>query len=122
MKIVKRNGEVVQYDVEKIRRAIEKANEEPLSVYEELCSQIMEKLIAEEISVKSVRGILHICKQKKLLQQKIEDVKFIINKSKFLKELGKFAYDIAIEVISSLIATLILTAILIRNEKSLIIA
>ena len=74
MKIIKRDGTIVDYDPEKIRIAIGKANNE-----------VSKKEIATEVDINNIIGYIEYLKKSRIL---VEDIQDIIEKK--LMELGKY--------------------------------
>lgn len=117
MKIIKKDGTEVKYDREKIKLAIEKANSEcaSQSIVDRIVDSVINDLTENVAELVKVNCENFIGKSRKWMKSQLQECKYMICRSKLLKLLCKFAYDVAVGVIASLISTLILTAILIKS-------
>lgn len=122
MKVIKKDGEIIEFDMNKIIKAIEKANDETQTNTDEIVEKILDELISQNVESRFVQVIKSMCSKAKHLFIKVKHLKYIVCKSRLLKLLCKFAYDILVRVISDIVKTLILTSILInkRNQSLLV--
>ena len=61
--------------------------------------------------------LMYKYKQRQLMRQRIKKVLCLINKNRLIDLLRTFAYDIVINILGGIIATLIVTAILVIRMK-----
>lgn len=115
MEIIKNDGTEVMYDREKIILAIEKTNDKSQSIVNQIIDAIINNSIKTISDVEVTNCEEFAYKSRKWMKTKLQECKYVICKSKILKLLVKFAYDVAVGVLTSLISTLILTAILIKD-------
>lgn len=124
MKIVKRSGKETNFDCKKIISAIQKANESIhdddniASVdYREFFYNIVDDMCGDIEDEKYACYLMYKYKQRQLMRQRIKKVLCLINKNRLIDLLRTFAYDIVINILGGIIATLIVTAILVIRMK-----